>query len=301
MEIYADVVFAVNFLMDLLILWGAGLFAGRRARWHRLCGGAFVMALLYVLFIVYIPHAAFTAVLASLVLIGLGVWVAFRPRGVGEMGRLVLFSYIFAFALGGLGLALFSATNFGGLPAAAGWVAAGFSLNLLLTSAAVCYIVVKLLHRWYAARVLRRQEVYDVEVFVDGSRQSFKALLDTGHSLSDPISNTPVIIAEFAAVKPLLPDAVRLIFYERREDDVTSVLAGVSGSSFVGRIRLIPFSAVGTHGGMLIGFRTDRVEIRRGEAETTSLRETVVGICNNTLSGKGAYQGLLNPDILNIS
>ena len=300
MEIYADVVFAVNFFMDLFILWGAGQLACKKIRWLRLGVGSFVMALLYVLFIIYIPHTILTGALASLLLISLGVYIAFKPRRWRELAQLIGFSYIFAFALGGFGLALFSFTNFDSLMVAAGQVQQNFSLSILLASTAAFYIAVKLLRGWYTSRAMRRQVLYDVEVFVSGERQCFKALLDTGHSLLDPISSTPVIIAEFAVVKPLLPDPIKLIFYENREDDLRAITQCSQDSGFIGRIRMIPFSALGKRNGMLIGFRSDRVEIRRGDEEQTSLREIIVGIYNCKLSGKGAYQGLLNPEILNI-
>ena len=298
MEIYADIVFAINFFMDLFILWGAGQFGGKKLHILRLCAAAFVMALLYVLFIVFVPFSTFANVLASVILISLGVCVAFRPKRLRDFAQLVIFSYIFAFALGGLGLALLSFTGVGSLMMAAG-VPQNISLNLLLASTAVSYILIKLARRWYTSRVLRRQTLYDVQVFVNGNQQSFTALLDTGHSLTDPISNTPVIIAEFSVIKPFLPDPIKLIFYENRESDLLAIAEGGLDNGFMARIRMIPFSALGTRNGMLIGFRTDRVEIRRSEQEHTTLSEIVVGIYNCKLSGKGAYQGLLNPDILN--
>ena len=301
LEIYADIVFAVNFFMDLFILWGAGQFAGKKFRPLRLCAAAFIMALLYVLFIVFVPYSIGVNILASLILISLGVYVAFRPAHARELAQLVGFSYIFAFALGGLGLALFGFTNAGSLLMEVGQLPQSFSLNILLASTAAAYIIIKLLRGWYTRRVLKRQALYDVEVFVNGEKHCFTALMDTGHSLLDPISNTPVIIAEFAAVKQFLPDHVKLIFYENREDDLYSITQSSLDNSFMARIRMIPFSALGTRNGMLIGFRTDRVDIRRGDHEHTSLREIIVGIYNSKLSGKGAYQGLLNPEILNNS
>ncbi|MCL2674305.1 MAG: sigma-E processing peptidase SpoIIGA, partial [Defluviitaleaceae bacterium] len=108
MEIYADIVFAVNFFMDLFILWGAGQFMGKKLRPIWLSAAAFVMALLYVLFIVFVPHSIVANILASILLITLGVYIAFRPKHIKELVQLVGFSYIFAFAVGGFGLALFS-------------------------------------------------------------------------------------------------------------------------------------------------------------------------------------------------
>lgn len=299
MEIYADIVFAVNFFMDLFILWGAGQFMGKKLRPIWLSAAAFVMALLYVLFIVFVPHSIVANILASILLITLGVYIAFRPKHIKELVQLVGFSYIFAFAVGGFGLALFSFTNVGSLLVSTGQMPQSFSLNILLGSSAAFYIIVKLLKSRYARRVIKRQILCDVEIFVSDRQQHFKALVDTGHSLLDPISNTPVIIAEFSVVKQFLPDPLKLIFYENRESDLHTITQGNLDHNFVGRIRMIPFSALGTRNGMLIGFRTDQVTIRHGEDDPATLREIIVGIYNNKLSGKGGYQGLLNPEILN--
>ena len=285
--------------MDLFILWGAGQFIGKRLRLLRLSTAAFVMALLYVLFIVFVPNSIVINILASLLLIVLGVGIAFRPKHAREFAQLIGLSYIFAFAVGGFGLALFSFTNVGSLHLGAGQMPQSFPLNILLGSSAVFYIIVKLFKGWYLKRAIKRQVLCDVEIFVNDKQQHFKALVDTGHSLLDPISNTPVIIAEFSVVKQFLPDHLKLIFYENRENDLDAITQDSLDQGFVGRIRMIPFSALGTRNGMLIGFRTDQVTIRQDESEPATLRESIIGIYNNKLSGKGGYQGLLNPEMLN--
>ena len=285
--------------MDLFILWGAGQFLSKKLHPLRLCAAALVMALLYVLFIVFVPNSVIANILASLLLINLGVYIAFRPKHIKELAQLVGFSYIFAFAIGGFGLALFSFTNVGSLLVSAGQMPQSFSLNILLGSTAAFYIIVKLLKNWYTRRAIKRQILCDVEITVNNQQQHFKALVDTGHSLLDPISNTPVIIAEFSVVKQFLPDPLKLIFYENRENDLCSITQDNLDHGFIGRIRMIPFSALGTRNGILIGFRTDHVTIRQGEDDPAALSEIIVGIYNNKLSSKGGYHGLLNPEILN--
>ena len=74
-------------------------------------------------------------------------------------------------------------------------------------------------------------------------------------------------------------------------------MENLSGSSWAPRLRLIPFSALGTKGGLLLAFRPDVIEVMHG-AELIRTSQAVVGIFPGELSGDGSYRGLLHPDIL---
>ena len=136
-----------------------------------------------------------------------------------------------------------------------------------------------------------------VKIFYENSNVMLNTLVDTGNTLHEPLSRSPVIIAEFNTVKDFLPDNVRLVFYENNENDLGKILENVTDNSFYGRIRMIPFKSIGKQNGLLIGFRPDKVEIIRDSA-TMTLKDVVIGIYNSTLSRDGAYQGLLSPELI---
>ena len=285
MIIYADIVLMVNFIMNLTVLWGAGQLCGRKVRPWGLVGGAALMAGVHVGLMVLVVNTLVINLAASLGMIVLGVFCAFRPRGFGEWVRLVGMCYVVAFALGGMGMALFYFAGQSGSPIAQQGLVASFSLNMLLASVAAFYIAVRLFRYVYAGALVRRQVFYDVYVHIDGCGTSFRALLDTGNSLRDPLSNSPVIIAELAAIAGL-PEPL----CEMMGGGIAEVQ-----EEYGPRLRLIPFRALGTENGILKGFRCDRVEICRNN-ERIVLNNAIIGVIQSKLGQ--AYQGLLNPEIL---
>ena len=283
--------------MDSLVLWLVGMVCRKRAKlWRLLLAGA-AMALLYCLMILFFPLYGLGNLCASVIMVTLGIQIAFRPRHIKEFGKLVAFAYLGAFFMGGLGMALFYLTD---LPQVVGNMVnfgiENFSLKLLLSSACGFFILFKLFYSRFSKYFNKKQTFYDVHIYCEGNKTALHALLDTGNSLYDPISKEPVIIAEFDSIKSFLPDKLQILFYEHNEGNLARIALEVENSFFIKRIRMIPFTSLGKQNGMLIGFKPDKVEIV-GE-QTLLLENVIIGIYNTHLSGDGAYQGLLHPELI---
>jgi len=297
MTLYADLLFLVNFIMNGFVLWLVSklLRQKRKARWLVL--GSVVMALLYTLLLIIEPLRFLNIALASVVILAAGVMVAFYPAGVKHFLRLMLGAYGITFAVGGLGMALFYLTD---LPYAIYYIAAdldGFrravSWQLVLVGMVVSYGLIKLTMRLIEAQTIKRQMLMNIMVSMNEKYIFFDALVDTGHSLREPLSQSPVIVAEFEQVQEFLPEGLRGLFNEGNESNLSSVLDGQEGA-FYQRIRMIPFTSIGKASGMLIGFRPDRVMV----GTETSRQDVVIGIYNDRLTPDGRYQGLVSPEIL---
>jgi stage II sporulation protein GA (sporulation sigma-E factor processing peptidase) len=63
------------------------------------------------------------------------------------------------------------------------------------------------------------------------------------------------------------------------------------------RLRVIPFEALGTENGMLVGFKPDSVYIEK-DAETKSIKDIIIAIYSKKLSKNGDYKALLHPDLV---
>ncbi|MCW7999704.1 hypothetical protein CFK35_17655 [Clostridium sp. cpc1] len=129
-------------------------------------------------------------------------------------------------------------------------------------------------------------------------RANIVALVDTGNSLKEPISQRPVIIVEFFAIKDLLPEKVQNLFLENEDLDLDEITDIMIESVDEIKLRIIPFKAIGTENGMLLGFKPDEILIMDESTEKKIEEEIVVGIYNNKLSNDNKYKGLLNPEIL---
>lgn len=298
MNVYVDVVFAINLIMNGFILW---IVAKLRSKyvplWRLLCAGA-MMSGLYCLLVFATQLRTYLNIFAAVLMMVLGIVVCFRPRNLKELAVLAGLAHVAAFALGGIGMAMFYFTNIGDM--LGNMLVAStqnFSLKLLLASASIFYILIRLFAQWSKSLAIKKQAFYPVKISCAGEDANLTALVDTGNSLRDPLTRAPVIIAEFNAIKHFLPDSLRLVFYEKKEDDLDAFANGLDNTTFAGRVRMIPFASLGSRNGLLFGFRPDKVEII-SDNKTDTLKDVVVGIYNFSLSKEGEYQGLLNPEML---
>jgi stage II sporulation protein GA (sporulation sigma-E factor processing peptidase) len=285
MTLYADILFVVNFVMNGFLLWVLSKVTRKPVKKRWLFVGAGLMALCYTLAFVFWSFE--NVALASVVILSAGIGVTFRPRDWRLFLKLMVAAYVITFTVGGLGMALFFLTAWEGVLQEISWW-------LVLLGMGISYAAIKISMKIFERYTLKRQMLCHVHVSVGENDCNFDALVDTGHSLKEPLSQSPVIIAEFDEVKPLLPDRLKVLFYENLENDL-SVLLTVREESFYSRIRMIPFTSLGRNNGMLIGFRPDRVQV---EGANSNHSDIVIGIYNDKLSNDGRYRGLLSPELV---
>ncbi|MDR1558971.1 MAG: sigma-E processing peptidase SpoIIGA [Clostridiales bacterium] len=297
LNVYADVVFLINFAMDLLILLLAGKLAGRRAKLWRLALGALIMSASYCAITFVSSLHIFYHLLSTVIMLMIGIWTAYAPPNLVILFKLALFSYLSAFLIGGICMGLFYTSQFSDIIGIITNISVNFSVPVLIGSVGAFYILFRFGSRWLEARALKRQVCMVVRIFFEDRDLELNALVDTGNSLRDPLSHAPVIVAEFDSVKAFLPDSVKLLFYEKQENNLRNLLDSAHTDGFSGRLRMIPYESLGKQNGLLIGFRPDKVEITR-EKDTIALSEVVIGIYNRSLSRNGDYQGLLNPELI---
>lgn len=297
MTVYADILFLVNFIMDSFVLWIVSQCVRKKTHPLWLLAGGLLMALLYCLVIFTAAFRYMPVWIASLLILAMGVTLALHPSGVKSFIKMVCIAYIVSFTVGGLGMMLFYLTD---IPYAAYYLttnpseAGGFSWKLPVVCIVGSYAVIKLGLRAVERFTMKRRAFCPVRVCMGLEEVRFDALVDTGHSLREPITQAPVIVAEFEYIKPFLPDGLRLLFYEKQENDLCGLLAE-SEAPFYQRVRMIPFTSLGRDNGMLIGFRPDRVTVGDTQTERS---DVVIGIYNSRFTRDGRYQALLGPELV---
>lgn len=129
----------------------------------------------------------------------------------------------------------------------------------------------------------------DVKVSNNGNEQKFKAMIDTGNLLKDPITNSPVIIIEKNSLKNILPEEIL--------ENTQEIINGEYEFSeeylkYASKFRVLPFSSLGKQNGMLLGFKVDKVEAKINDEEVVK-DDVIVGIYDKKLSNKGHYECLI--------
>lgn len=252
MEIYADVLFLVNLVLNGMILRITARAGGARLSALRLlCGAALGGAAAIALTALRLP--APTALLLKLLCAPLMCLAAFGRRGIWRYCLLLL---IVTFLFGGGIWAL--SLLFGGTAYRVGGISyAAVTLPSLFLAAAGLYALLSFAAGRWCARIgtgtLRR-----IRCEAAGRTAVFDARLDTGCALRDPASNIPVILAEEMLLGGLVsPDTLRLL--RRMPTEGLPVLAELPEADR-SRFRLVPCRTV-TGSALLPAFRPDRLTV----------------------------------------
>lgn len=272
--IYIDMLLLLNFMANYLLLLGAGRIAGAGlVRWRialgAMVGAVYAMAVFLpgTTWMMLWPIKLLSGVL--MVLIGYG----------GEKNLLRIAIVFFAAAMGLAGLILAVELLGGvGLTLQNGVVYSQFDIRLLLLLFVIFYFVMSFLFR----RVGRhsRKELVKLEIKTGQRNVSLTALLDSGHTLTDPINNRPVIVAEAAYFLNEFPFGLDLT---QPVDEIKRCRAAGMRS-----VCLIPYRAIGVDCGMLLALRADSVTM--GVQELGNL---YVALSPTQVSDNGTYQALI--------
>lgn len=283
--VYIDVLFILNLIINYFILLAVSRILHRNDKRLRLFAGAFTGAVYACL--MFFPQLAFlyTAVL-KLVFSATIVAISFKTAGIKNFFKLFVTFYITNMLFGGIIFAVYYLLSPPGLNVRNGVMYVNISPLLLILASAGCYIVIKLIAKYFHRNV-HTDDIYTAEIEVDGCSVKFCALLDNGNDLCDAISGYPVIIAEYRKVEKIIPQPIQKAFSSGSADTENFDLLGWNK-----RVRIIPFGSVGKTGGILPAFRPDSLEISKASIKTS---EVLVAVTTNRLSEDGSFYGLLNP------
>jgi stage II sporulation protein GA (sporulation sigma-E factor processing peptidase) len=299
MTIYVDIVFLINFIMNVFILWAVKIVSKKTTPFYRVIMGGFLMALLYLILIFFTIFDPWVNVILTNIILFVGVLTSFKIHNLKEFCKIITLSYACAFGIGGVAIGLFFNSNINNiLGSGINFSINNFSFKILFFSTSVFYILLKLFLNWQVMVGLKKQIFYDTKIFYEEEVISFRGLVDTGNSLTDPVSRMPVIIVEFDIIKDILPNEVKLAFYEKNEKNLLFIQKIPIENIFLKRLKIVPFTSLGQNNGMLICFKPDKIEIQK-DKESKIVNDVIVGIHNNKLSKNEEYRGLLNPKIIN--
>ncbi len=301
MEIYLDIIILENIVINYLILLVTSKFSKNKASNLRLLLGALLGSAYLVLMILLPEMKIYTTVLSKLLLSVAMVAVTFSFSKISAFFKTMVIFYACTFLFAGAGFAFLFFRQGGGV-VRNGVVLSPLSfLNTkwseLLLALAVTFIILRVVWDVIQNRFLREKVLVRLCIAFDRKAIELFALVDTGNSLHDPLTNMPVVVVEFNAIKELLPEDIRSIFEKDSENDLNTVTTTISCSAWFSRFRLIPFTSLGRENGMLIGFKPDYIEIGN-EKEKKGVSDVIVGIYNRALSRNEQYRALLNPELM---
>lgn len=247
MVIYGEYLFIENFITTFLLLVLTGRLTGDVSKIGKLIIGSLIGAIGS--FMIFLPFNIVTSIFLRIML-GLGC-VFFGLGRLRIVAKTALF-FVLTFTSGGMVMALLlwmqeSAINHQGIVymesityfklISIGTLAFGFTY-------------------WFVKLVRQKSECSNVVgeaiVVLNGTKHSFRAYVDSGNYLREPISGKPVALIDRKGAEKLC-----LFTDENPEMDC--------------RRRLIPYRAVGVECGIMEGIRMDKITYRNNTVEDVYL------------------------------
>lgn len=286
---YLDLIFVLNIISDALALYITARLSGFPVHTNHLITASLLGGMYSVLcyFSFPVPVNSFWM---QIFVAALLVRLAFDKQK--NFLRLFLIFYLLSCTIGGMMMALTQQIANDGIENAlqqANW-------KVFLLAGFLCYFILTVVFRGNAKHVVADQ-LCRVDIAVGDQRIMLDALYDTGNTLCDPCSGSPVLTVWYAAVDMLFSKEEKFIL-NQLELQGSVWCAEKLGDISPGRFCLIPYRAVGVACAMLLSFRADEVCIDQEQYErlTVALSPTPVSdgegytaLWGGERKGKAAY------------
>lgn len=272
-EFYLDVYFLENLIMNYLILSMTGRVMKCRCARRKMAVSALLGAVgACAVAVLPVHRMVFLSVLLSFLLGGAMVLASYGIHGYHTAMRTIMVFYFLALLLAGV------------------WQLLMHYLHMaFLCSMFAGYAIV-----WMGVEVWRRiknktQFLYDVTIAKGGRTVNIKGFLDSGNQLVMPVTGKPVQVVDLEAIG-------RLLSREEMEELERMIRMETTGESS-GGFTYIPYHSIGREQGIMPVMILDEVYIKHGESAWNT-KKVAAAISKTAVSGRGEYQMILHPQIL---
>lgn len=256
-ELYIDVFFLTNFMMDYLLLLFIKKSLKCTATHGRICLGALAGAFLTCIIVICpIPYVFIKFILFHVFVNTCMIRAGLKIKRKTEFAKSVFLLYVGSFLLGGI------------LQTVQSYVSIG---SLFFALAIGGYYLISII--WDVLSRMQKQIQFrcQVELFLGEKMLCVEGLIDTGNGLCDPITGQPVHILDRKAAQYF------------------------SGENVEGKVRYVPFHSIGKKEGLILTVQMSRMHIL-GERECW-IEKPMIGISEEMVSAEGEYKMILNPNI----
>ena len=209
-EVYIDVVFAANLLMDYILLRLTGIVLKIRSSRRRCLAASAVGSLFSCLGFYVRSSETVLLIVFRLLCAVVMIWLAYRIHDVKHLAGALLFFFGMTFLTGGF------------------WVAVSGNQRVTGSVFAVCagmtYVVLSLMI-YVLERVRRsRENIYPVVLKFREQEQHTYGLYDTGNLLHDTVTDVPVSVADTEMMQALLSEDLteRLMNFKEKPEKIKS-------------------------------------------------------------------------------
>ncbi|MCP2239902.1 sigma-E processing peptidase SpoIIGA [Thermoanaerobacterium thermosaccharolyticum] len=278
---YVDVIFLENLIINYIILYLTKRFSKSKARNINLFFSSLLGASYVILIFFSLPNIIYSLPFKIIISI-LMIIITFGYKKLYEFIKIMSIFYLISFIVGGAAFALIYLVN--------------FDLKQIIIGALFISILLIYIGWGYITKKnLESDIIHVIQIDMNNIKKDIKAILDTGNTLHDPLSNYPVVIVEYNALKDLLPEGVKNLFDRGNINDIFEIPKVVDDDRWLKRFRLVPYNSIGTDSGMMVGFIPDNLII---DDNKKSFKNVIIGIYLKRLNTTGDYEALIGSELL---
>ena len=270
MTVYLDIVFIENILMNYIILFATGFIQKIQMKQLRLIasssfGGLY--AIISYLNIIPIYSNIFMKVLLTIIMI----YIAFNPKNIKKLLKLILLFYLTSFVIGGCALALLYMVSPKNIVFKDGVLVGTYPMKMTIIAGIIGFCIIQIAFHLNKRQLKKKDMLCNIEISINKQKSEIKAYIDSGNTLKEPISKKPVIIVEKSSIKNF--DNI----------DLEKIIGGDEENRGKLKLKIIPFNSIGKQNGMLIGVKPDFVKIEY-EDKKEYVYDVIIGIYDKKIN-----------------
>ncbi|AXI09002.1 sigma-E processing peptidase SpoIIGA [Oceanobacillus sp. 143] len=301
MTIYLDAVWALNFILDMMLLLLTQALSRDNARKRRILLGAFIASLL-VPITIYFPDSFISSVFGKLFYSALIIFSTFGYRSIYRFSRLLLLFYFTTFAIGGglIGLHFLLQNRIGVSGNSLLTFSSGYgdpvSWIFVVTGFPIVWLFTKSRMDKHVMEKIRYDQLYEVLIQINNQSFATTGYIDSGNQLVDPLSKKPVIICDEFFLKQWFTDVEWELLKIAQETLDFEILP----KNWENKIQIVPYQGVGGKSMFLITIRPEQLIVYYNEQKIVSSK-VLIGIQFAELVKDGSYHCLLQPQIIKLA
>lgn len=286
--IYIDILFLINFIMDLMIFYVGMQLLGKRVKLYRIILGSAIAAIAYCL-VVYFPLLQKLPIYIYYFCIPIiPILYMFKPISLKEFLKEFLVCTLSAFVIGG------GTFNFYFILQQVR-VSQMISLLLPVCVGVLICIITTISFKWLRKRILLPRFEYDITLHNEEKQKQIEGIIDTGNCLYTILSHRPVNVVYYENIQELLSTTEMDILLKCKKSGIIETMSEIEllGNNFC----LIPFKSLGCKEGMILGKEIDQIEINKGSYKR-KFNKCIIGICFEPIFTGCKYDALVHPDFI---
>lgn len=297
-EVYIDVIFFINFIMDFAVLKIVSLlFKSKTSLWRQLLAAAFGGLLISFLYMFPWRLHIWSSLFAYMAICGSMAYIAFPTKNFFKWLKSIAMVYMVTVFLGGTMNWLYYATDFGRYFQYLTGESKILSLSkkAFVILAVISIILVRILLGGFNKNKRESKQIYQIGLWFSDKKIEGTGLMDTGNFLTDPLTKKPVVIGEASFVKKALTK-------EYAECADMYFKQGILDYNYIYekelfRVKEIPYSSIGVEQGKMLAFVFDELDIKVGKNKIVN-RQILVALSPKAITKNNKYDLILHPDVI---